>query len=115
MSGLARIEADDRDGAHHVRVRGEVDLSNASEVMDAIFASMPTDASRVVVDLSETDYFDSAGIAMLFGLAARLRYRRRELRLVVPADAHIRAVVELTNMHRVIPIDDALIDPPDPD
>jgi hypothetical protein len=62
MSGLARIESEYRDGARVVCVRGEIDMSNAAEVMNAIAAAVPNDASLIVVDLSDTAYLDSAAI-----------------------------------------------------
>lgn len=108
MSELARVVATDLDGARLVRISGEIDLSNANDVLDAIGRAVPGDTVRVVVDLSETSYLDSAGIAMIFGLAERLQYRRQELRLVVPPSAPIRAVLELTSLTRVIPVQDAL-------
>jgi anti-anti-sigma factor len=109
VSGQAPVEAEDRDGARVVHVRGEIDLFNAAEVTNAIAAAVPSDASLVVLDLSDTAYLDSAGISMLFQLAARLRYSRRELRLVVPTEAPIRRMIELTNVNRVVPIDDAFL------
>jgi anti-anti-sigma factor len=114
VSELARVEAADLDDARLVRVSGEIDLSNARDVMEAICGAVPHDASLVVVDLSETAYLDSSGIAMIFRLAERLSYSRQELRLVVPADAPIRAVLELTSLHQVVPVQDAIIETPDP-
>ena len=103
MSDLATVEADTVDGIHVVRVCGEIDLSNASQVRDAIGAAVDTDAV-VVVDLSRTVYLDSTGIAMLFRLAERLRYNRQELRLVIPPDAKILSVVRLTKLDQVVPV-----------
>jgi len=108
VSDLARVEAADLDGSRLVRVRGEIDLSNVREVTDAIGGLVPGDVTVVVLDLSDTGYLDSSGIAMIFRLAERLRYRRQELRLVVPADAPIRAVLELTKVPHVIPVQDAI-------
>lgn len=113
MSELARIDATDLDGARLVRVSGEIDLSNAREVMDAIGRAVPNDAVLVVVDLSETGYLDSAGIAMIFRLAERLGHSRQQLRLVVPPDAPIRRVLELTSLHRVITIQHTINETPD--
>src|SRR5262245_13362461 len=108
VSQLARVEPEDRGSTHLVHIIGEIDLSNAGQIMDDIRESVPSHASHVVLDLSDTQYLDSAGIAMVFRLAERLRYSRQELRLVVPADAPIRAVIELTMMQQIIPIDDAI-------
>jgi anti-sigma B factor antagonist len=91
-----------------VSIRGEVDLSNATEVRDAIGQIASADVTVIVVDLSETGHLDSSGIAMLFRLAERLGHRRQELRLVVPPDSPLRAALELTNLPQTIPVQDAL-------
>jgi anti-sigma B factor antagonist len=106
MTELARVVASTLDGAPVVRVSGEIDLSNAAQVRDAIGAKVPEAAPVVMVDLSDTTYLDSAGISMIFRLAERLRYSRQELRLVVPQDAPIRAVLRLTKLDQVIPVQD---------
>ena len=100
MSELASIEARDLPGARLVTLRGEVDLSNAREVMEAVRAAVTHDATLVVLDLSGTTYLDSAGIAMVF----RLGHRRQELRLVVPADAPIRRGLELTRVTTLLTV-----------
>jgi anti-anti-sigma factor len=96
VTDLARVEASTVNSTTIVRVSGEIDLSNTAQVRDAIGAAVPDAAAVIVLDLSETAYLDSAGIAMIFRLAERLRYNRQELRLVVPPDAPIRVVVRLT-------------------
>ncbi len=107
MTELARVEARTIDGTPIVCVSGEIDLSNAEQVRDAIGAAVPDTAAVIVLDLSETAYLDSAGIAMIFRLAERLQYNRQELRLVIPAGAPIRAVVRLTRLDRVVPTQEA--------
>jgi anti-anti-sigma factor len=105
MNDLATVETTIRDdGNLLVRVAGEIDLSNAATVMEAVATALPGDAVTVVVDLSGTSFLDSAGIAMLFRLAERLAHSRQRLCLVVPPDAPIRRVVELTNLHRAVEV-----------
>jgi anti-anti-sigma factor len=91
-----------------LEVRGEVDLSNASEVLGELLAQVPNEAHLVVVDLSATVHLDSSGVAMLFQVAERLRRSRQDVRLVVPREAPIRSVIELTAVSAVIPVDDSL-------
>ena len=105
MTDLARVDTSTVNGIEMVRISGEIDLSNAARVRDAISAALP-DLPEVCVDLSGTEYLDSAGIAMLFRLAERLSYNRQELQLVVPSDAPIRAVISLTRLDRVISVKD---------
>jgi anti-anti-sigma factor len=71
-------------------------------VRDAIGAAVPDDAAVIFLDLSDTAYLDSAGIAMIFRLAERLTYNRQELRLVVPPDAPIRVVIRLTRLDQSV-------------
>ena len=111
MGELARIEAADGEGVRVVRVSGEIDLSNAREVFDTIGANLPADTACLVIDLSETTYLDSSGIAMVFRLVDKLKCSRQQLRLVVPPDAPIRAVVDLTKLSAVVPVDDAHASP----
>lgn len=104
MSELAWVETTTIGGTPVVRVRGEVDLSNAAQVGDKIGAAIAEDTTVVLVDLSDTAYLDSAGIAMLFRLHDRLQHKRQELRLVVPPDSPIRVVIRLTKLDQVIPV-----------
>jgi anti-anti-sigma factor len=110
MSVLAQVEAEDLGSRCLVRVSGEIDLSNAQEVLDRIASSIPTGARVVLLDLSQTVYLDSSGIAMIFRLAQRLSNARQDLRLVVPRDARIRAVIDLTDVGQVVPVDETFTD-----
>lgn len=87
-----------------LHVVGEVDLSNADDVRDRIGALVSSAAAVVLLDLSDTAYVDSAGIAMIFRLAERLGWSRQELRLVVPPDSPVGGVIRLTNLDRVVPV-----------
>ena len=109
MNELARVEARDVVGARLVQIIGEIDLSNATDIMDAVTRAVPDDTPLVVLDLSGTTYLDSTGIEMIFRLFDRLRLRRQDLRLVVPPKAPIRAVLELTKVDHSIPIQDSIV------
>ncbi len=108
MSALASIDAEQRSSWFLLHIGGEIDISNARELSAAIEAAVPDDAPRILVDLSHTTYLDSAGVKLLLQLADRLRLRRRELRLVVPENAPIRAVLELTGLPHLVPLEDHL-------
>ncbi len=59
------------EGARLVSVSGEVDVSNASELRDAIDAALSEGVSSVSVDISDVSYIDSTGIGVLVGAAHR--------------------------------------------
>jgi hypothetical protein len=52
------------------------------------------------------------GDQVLFVLGQRLHTRRQSLKVVVPEDAPIRDVLELTGMPRVIPVESRLDEAP---
>lgn len=54
-----------------VKVAGEVDVSNASELRGAIDAKLPETTGELVVDLADVPYIDSTGIGVLVGAAHR--------------------------------------------
>jgi anti-sigma B factor antagonist len=108
VTEYAVMDARTSNGVQVVKVQGEIDLTNAVEVRDAISRVASADATVIVVDLSQTAYLDSSGIAMLFRLAERVSERRQELRVVVPPDSPLRAALELTNLPQTIPVQDAL-------
>jgi anti-anti-sigma factor len=102
MSELARIEVATAGRQALVRVHGEIDLSNARDLSAAIEGAVRNDIPTLVIDLTEATYLDSTGVQLLFILAERLRTRRHELRLIVPKEAPIRAVLELTGLASIV-------------
>ena len=104
MSELARLEVEQRGDECLVRIRGEVDISNARELSAAVQAAIPNGTLRIALDLTETTYLDSAGVQVLFHLADRLKVRRNELRVVVPDGSPIREVLELTGLPKLVPL-----------
>jgi anti-sigma B factor antagonist len=57
-----------QDGAAVLTVSGEIDMSNASVLVDAL----ENTPGHVVVDMTEVGYLDSAGLAVLFTHADRI-------------------------------------------
>ncbi|GAA2474090.1 STAS domain-containing protein [Terrabacter carboxydivorans] len=107
MSDLARVHTTRTGTTELAAVTGELDLSNAHAIIDALAHAVPDDVTLVVLDLTGTTYVDSAAIAALFRLSQRLRDRRQDLRLVVPDASPIRVVVELTRLSQVVPVDES--------
>jgi len=82
-------------------LNGEVDSSNAGELLAALGSAVPGGARGLVLDLGDLSYIDSAGIEMVFSLAGRLRARRQRLALVVPAQAPVARVLEISGVESV--------------
>jgi anti-sigma B factor antagonist len=55
------------DGAVVLAATGEIDMSNAEAFATALTEARPADSqSPVIVDLTQVEYLDSAGLAALF-------------------------------------------------
>ena len=104
MDRLAHVTRETVEGVPVARLDGEIDISNAHELGDALAASVSTEAPGLVLDLSELDYIDSAGVHLILDLAARLRTRRQKLCAVAPADAPLRMVLDLTAVEKHVPL-----------
>jgi anti-sigma B factor antagonist len=98
-----RIE---RDRAAVVSVRGEVDNDTAPQLRDALSAAFGSGASRVVVDLTETDFLDSSGLGALVGVSKQ-NADRGPLVLVCPKP-NLRKLFEISRLDEVLPVHDTL-------
>jgi len=87
------------------RVEGEIESVNANELSTALAGKLTSDAAGLIIDLSRVTYLDSVGIELLFDLARRLRTHRQRLRLVAPADAPMRRVLDLCDIEQAAPVD----------
>jgi anti-anti-sigma factor len=108
VNPLARLTLETRDEIQVAHITGEVDIANASTLESEISDTVANTAFGLVVDLTETDYFDSAGIRMLFQLRKRLTGRRQNLRVVVPRDSVIITALLVTEVDQIIPIDETV-------
>jgi anti-anti-sigma factor len=97
------IAADD--GVVVASLSGEIDLSNAAEITDALLRGVPNEALGLVIDLSEVSYIDSAGVRMLAELDHRLGWRAQTLRVVAPEESRSRRVLEIAGLERVLSLD----------
>jgi anti-sigma B factor antagonist len=98
MRMLAQL-VEERRGAFAVaRIQGEVDASNVAWLETRLHALLDNQDHGLIIDLAGTTYLDSAGIALLFGMAAALRQHQQELRLVVVDESAIARMLALTGL-----------------
>ena len=67
-----------------IAVRGDVDSSTAPMLADALRRATLDGEGRVVLDLCETSFIDSAGISTLLNGLRRLTRQRRKMIVVCP-------------------------------
>jgi anti-sigma B factor antagonist len=101
---LADVQFDVREQLVVCTVTGEVDLSNATKICDAIGDVTPNTVLGVVLDLSRVDYLDSAGIHLIYRLRENLRARGQKLMLTIPADSPVQDSLRLAGVTHHLPI-----------
>jgi anti-sigma B factor antagonist len=100
--GAAEIAIDtalDPTGAPIVILAGELDSSNAASLDAAIAGILAERPERLIFDLGDLRFMDSAGIAVLIGAA-----QASDVRLRNPSRI-IRRVVEVTGLSNLLPIE----------
>ncbi len=83
----------------------DIDAANAEEVRLLLTAAVDGHCDALIVDLQAVRYIDSAGIDMLFRLAALLVDRRSELRVVIPEGAPLRRLAEIVALPEAMGLD----------
>jgi anti-anti-sigma factor len=69
------------------QVTGEIDHSNADDLGNAIASTLNNSSRALILDLSNVEYLDSAGIKLIYRLGESLRARRQRLQLVIPSSS----------------------------
>mgnify|MGYP000459963470 CR=1 FL=1 len=93
-----------RDTTLRVKVRGELDDHAASMVRRAIDAQIRTEGiRRVILDLNELTFMDSAGIGVILGRYKELVKRGAVLEIDAANDG-IRRILRLAGIHRLVRI-----------
>lgn len=62
------VDIDYYSGLLVAKVRGDVDIYSSTELDERLRKAALASNSRVVIDLSESDYFDSDGLKVLIGV-----------------------------------------------
>lgn len=101
--GLAT--ADLGEGLFSVRVVGEVDLSTAPDLKEALTEVIEGGGLGVLVDLSQVTFIDSTTLGVLMGAVKRLRPRGGEVAIACQ-DPNIRRIFEITLLDRIFAIFD---------
>jgi anti-anti-sigma factor len=88
---------------HVISLCGELDLANASTAKTALDASLETDGTQVVVDMSELEFIDSTGIALLVAALGHNNDSER-VRFVPSSFPAVTRVLDLTGLAERLPM-----------
>jgi len=100
----AAVTVERRSDAVLIAVTGEIDMANSDTVEQEIAEGLGGGVGAVTVDLTGLDYIDSAGLWILFRLAASLTGAGITGEVVVGADGAVRRMVETAGVSAAIPV-----------
>jgi anti-sigma B factor antagonist len=107
---LADVQFSDHGRGAVVGLTGEIDLSNAEGMRRAIARAIPNHAVVLILDLSEVDFLDSAGIQLIYQLREDLRARGQVLQLVVGSTSPTHDALTLAGVTHHVEIVETLDD-----
>ena len=92
----------------------EIDITNADRLRAALLHAEAGPSTVLVIDMTRTQFCDSAGLHALIGAHKRAQAEGRQVR-VVAAGVQVRRIIALTSLDRLIPVyaslDQALANP----
>lgn len=103
----ARFPVETAGGVPVVRAPEEIDITNAGQFREALLAAAGDGAGIIVVDLSRTQFCDSAALHALVAAHKRARAGGGEVRLALPG-ANVLRIFAITGLDHVIPCYDDL-------
>ena len=98
MVMLADVQFEEHAGNPIARIRGEIDMSNVGELSLTLQNAVVQSSVGLVIDFSQTEYLDSAGLHFIFDLGKRLRDRGQRLYLVVPPESPVASVLDIVRV-----------------
>lgn len=92
-------------GVRTISVRGELDLSTAPELEGPLDRALESDEGSVLIDLSQCEFIDSTGIALIVRAWQRLSSGENGRALVICSqNDQVRRVLEITGLELSIPV-----------
>jgi anti-anti-sigma factor len=91
------IERDECTRAVIAHVHGDIDSSNATDIMTSIADEAP--GQTLIIDLSDVQYIDSAGMAVMDTLRTTT-----QLYIVAPQSSIVRRALQIVGFDQLVPV-----------
>lgn len=92
-------------GVRTIGVRGELDLSTAPDLEEPLEQTLESDEGSVLIDLTQCEFIDSTGIALIVRAWQRLESGENGRNLVLCSqNDQVRRVLEITGLELSIPV-----------
>ena len=100
-----RISGEKIDGIDVLRLEGRFDATSAKEVKDRVRSLVQEKRVNLVVDMGAVDFIDSSGLGSLVASLRSVNKLGGDIRIASIQD-QVRAIFELTRLHRIFEIFD---------
>jgi anti-anti-sigma factor len=98
----------DPNGAPRAQIRGELDGPGAASLRIRL-AALVEEAPSLTLDMSEVEYLGSAGVALVWDVAADVEARGGSLLVIAPPGSRARRVLEMVGPESVRLLDAATV------
>lgn len=98
---MTTFDLDRADGIGVIRPDGRLNMVSAPQFSSLVKQLVTDGCSRLVIDLSTTEFIDSSGLGALVGSLKLVRQAGGDLRLAATT-AQVDTVLQLTNLNRVL-------------
>jgi anti-sigma B factor antagonist len=99
------VETDEHEGYTIVRPKGDIDAYSVGQFREALSAL--AEVPRLLIDLSEVPFMDSAGLGALIGGIRRNRDHEGEI-VVVCGQPALTKLLHTTGFDRIVPVIETL-------
>jgi anti-sigma B factor antagonist len=82
----------------------EMDLTNASDVLELITAACAPGVPVVIADLTSTSFCDSSGLQQLIKAGHKAAANGTELRLAIAPGGAVSRIIKLTGISQYLPV-----------
>lgn len=98
------IESREENSAVILKIKGNLDVFSLQKIRERMEV-MLNQTTRVVFDLTNLEYIDSAGIGFIIGTLKRLRSKDPDAKLVICGlNDYLSGIFKLINFSRIIPM-----------
>jgi anti-sigma B factor antagonist len=100
------IDVDREPGRHVLVLSGDLDLTAASRLLDAVRQSCAEDAGEVVIDVSAVQFLDSSGLRAMLDAATVCEEHMCEFRLRPPREQvppQVSRLLQITGLFERLP------------
>ena len=104
MHGKLRLEDGPDEATRSLTPRGELDAASAADVRRRIDDALAAGKRRVIVDLAEVTFMETAALAALLDANVRLARFGASLFVVIPEDSRVRLLFSITRLDKVLKV-----------